>query len=901
MAKIFDINRPNNKITFGTTGTTINVASHTASKTLALDASKNLESIQDLRVTASPTFAGATIGSVVISGVYAAQGEPTGFVDRVATLSWNDGTYTLTITGSHDIYIYGIKTTKSTDSIQIADTTGLHWIYYDASGTLVENTVHPGWDLPIMATVYWNTTGSAGNYNKGLAGEERHGIVMDWAVHEYLHETVGCRWESGLAGTFDNTTLSIATGEWHDEDIHFIEASPLTTCNVLYKNGDANWEWDAGVSVYYKLNGTALRYNNGNNLADCTPNRYMAMWIFITSDISTPIVALMGQRQDTTLASARANNTYESLSFGTLPFKEMKLLYRVILRSTGSPPTYTETQDYRAISNLPAGTYVATTHGVLTGLTNDDHTQYIKDAEFTQNSGILVGTGTGTFQEETGATLRTSLGLGTGNSPQFTAVNIGHASDTTITRVSAGVIAVEGTNVMLVGAAPTAHTHDTDTLQLDAVNSDGGAFSFTTSGTVTFNQPITTSKTCTAAAGLNVLRVTGLQTDGTAMTGTLRGAYIDVSNGSTAATGTIRGMELKARTEAPGDTGNDVTVLEGLSISADSKGHSVTTLRAAEFIIDGSAGGTLTEAVGLRIANNLQANKATASYGLQIYRDSFDYTYDISLSLGGHITGSCYATQDYRTSANPQFAGLGLGVAATAGTCVVRSLGAAPESIFVVERATSDLLIVGYLSDGGVDSTALHLKRGGTTLVYLSTKSTEDSYLNIAGNIGFGVQVPKTKVTIEGALTLKEQAAADGDTAAYGQLWCKTVAPNQLWFTDDAGRDFRLTADGDNPTTDDSQSNAMLIAHAYLAQCTGFVTAYAGAATTSNIQGYVGTTTDPENDGTRVQYTDGPTGHIPNVSFMVAKGKYFEITAGVALTITWTPLVTGGAAPLDQD
>ena len=61
MSNIFEINRPSNKITLGTTGTTINVASHTASKTLALDGSKNLESIQDLRTSTSPTFAGMTI------------------------------------------------------------------------------------------------------------------------------------------------------------------------------------------------------------------------------------------------------------------------------------------------------------------------------------------------------------------------------------------------------------------------------------------------------------------------------------------------------------------------------------------------------------------------------------------------------------------------------------------------------------------------------------------------------------------------------------------------------------------------------------------------------------------------------------------------------------------------
>jgi hypothetical protein len=61
---------------------------------------------------------------------------------------------------------------------------------------------------------------------------------------------------------------------------------------------------------------------------------------------------------------------------------------------------------------------------------------------------FIVGDGTN-FVAESGSTARTSLGLGTGDSPEFTAVNIGSATDTTVTRVSAGVIAVEGSNVLL--------------------------------------------------------------------------------------------------------------------------------------------------------------------------------------------------------------------------------------------------------------------------------------------------------------------------------------------------------------------------------------------------------------------------------------------------------------------
>jgi len=71
------------------------------------------------------------------------------------------------------------------------------------------------------------------------------------------------------------------------------------------------------------------------------------------------------------------------------------------------------------------------------------------------NSEMIVGTGSGAYAYESGATLRTSIGVGTGDSPQFTAVNIGAATDTTVTRVSAGVIAVEGATVGLISVKNT--------------------------------------------------------------------------------------------------------------------------------------------------------------------------------------------------------------------------------------------------------------------------------------------------------------------------------------------------------------------------------------------------------------------------------------------------------------
>jgi hypothetical protein len=303
------------------------------------------------------------------SDIFTAMTEPTGFVDKVATLSFVDATRVFTITGAHDIYINGVKSSKTTSSITIDDATGINWIYYNAAGVLSQSVSIPSFSLPLVATVYYNTV-----TDKGLLGEERHGIKMDCDTHTLLHYTVGVRYESGLTGTFADTTFSVSAGIIDDEDLAHSITPAKTTCNVLYKDGAADYKWLAGQTVYYYTSGGNLYYNNGNTLTAMDSNKYVAYWIFATNDTTTPIVSLMGQRQDTVIADARTNNKYESLTFGTLPYQEMKLLYRVILRNDATP--YEEVQDLRTVSNLPAGTYVATDHGVLTGLTDDDHSQY---------------------------------------------------------------------------------------------------------------------------------------------------------------------------------------------------------------------------------------------------------------------------------------------------------------------------------------------------------------------------------------------------------------------------------------------------------------------------------------------------------------------------------------------
>ena len=75
---------------------------------------------------------------------------------------------------------------------------------------------------------------------------------------------------------------------------------------------------------------------------------------------------------------------------------------------------------------------------------------------------------------------RAALGLATSDSPQFAAVNVGSATDTTVTRVSAGVIAVEGATVATLSNTQTF----TGTKTFDAIRAGGLAASGVSSAAV---------------------------------------------------------------------------------------------------------------------------------------------------------------------------------------------------------------------------------------------------------------------------------------------------------------------------------------------------------------------------------------------------------------------------------
>jgi hypothetical protein len=94
------------------------------------------------------------------------------------------------------VWVSGVKYTKTTAlTTTLGVSSGLYYIYFDATGTLGNQTTFFVWDAQApTAYIYYN----AANPTESMVFDERHGVTMDWATPEYLHEREGRHMRTGL-------------------------------------------------------------------------------------------------------------------------------------------------------------------------------------------------------------------------------------------------------------------------------------------------------------------------------------------------------------------------------------------------------------------------------------------------------------------------------------------------------------------------------------------------------------------------------------------------------------------------------------------------------------------------------------------------------------------------------
>lgn len=361
--------------------------------------------------------------------------EPQGFVNRTdSVISFNDTNRTFTIApsgSSYDIYIEGVKVTKTgTETVVIGSGTALNYIHFDTDTHQLHYKTTPfdfDNDVPI-AFIHWNADINQSTF----FGEERHGIRMDSVTHKWIHNTFGIQYIEGLSiGNYillgdgssnSHAQISISNGTLYQEDIVINIADgdngveftqqldPIAYIPTYYHSGSTG-QWVRGTATAYpvKYNGTRAQYNLLSGGTWTTPNvpnnRYFAMWIVATNDMNDPILAIVGQREDSSLGSAENLNTWSDLNLANIPANELKPLYRLIFVTND---TFTNTPKSSLQSILDLRESVSSTingvtqndHGLLFGLGDDDHSQYVHinnartiNANHTFTNGLTISSG----------------------------------------------------------------------------------------------------------------------------------------------------------------------------------------------------------------------------------------------------------------------------------------------------------------------------------------------------------------------------------------------------------------------------------------------------------------------------------------------------------------------------
>jgi len=341
-------------------------------------------------------------------------GEPMGHADKTqSTISFNAGTRTFTIapvSTSFVVWCKGEKYTYTTaQTVVIPDTAGLHYIYFSSSGVLSTKMSYFTWDEDApTAYVYWNATNNEAVY----FADERHGVTLDWQTHEYLHRTRGAAIASGFAisgyttsgnGNLDaHAEITIESGTFFDEDMQIdIVSTNSPTSNtweqdlsspaqipMLYLDG-SEWRITTPTNFPVKQGTSRPQYNLFTGGAwtqvDVTNTDYTCTWILATNNLNYPVLGVISQSNLSTLNNAQEAN-FEDLTLPGFPSVEFRPLYKLIFQGNDSYANtpnarLREVLDIRSISAAGVAPSLVTDHGNLSGLTDDDHPQYLSDTD----------------------------------------------------------------------------------------------------------------------------------------------------------------------------------------------------------------------------------------------------------------------------------------------------------------------------------------------------------------------------------------------------------------------------------------------------------------------------------------------------------------------------------------
>jgi len=267
------------------------------------------------------------------------------------TLSYDASSRTLSI-GANYVWCNGVKYYNAATTKDHPDTYGVHYFYYDASGTLT--TSQSLWNILNTAQIAFVVYNPAkATAPKGFYFDEKHGVIMDVWTHLYEHILSGAKVSNiftisdyslqPASPTTAGNQFSISGGNLYDEDNKHIITPHTdgTAIPILWRDGtDGVWFWSE-ETVPVIVGTTYLKYNHISGgvwtTTEVSANQYVNMWLCATGagDSTYQYILITGQHNDSTLAAATARNFYD-LSLGTDFFAEVVPIQRITFRTGAS-------------------------------------------------------------------------------------------------------------------------------------------------------------------------------------------------------------------------------------------------------------------------------------------------------------------------------------------------------------------------------------------------------------------------------------------------------------------------------------------------------------------------------------------------------------------------------------
>jgi|GEM_PF-2546475 len=398
--------------------------------------------------------------------------EMTGFINPSGIdVSYNYTNRTVTLTGNLDYYWRGVKYTLASPWTSSAHTNTVgSWFLSTVDGTNFTWS-NDTWDFADIQVALVNRQATAG---ASFVVRETHG-TMDSKAHEEFHAQVGTYRASGgqlTSGTYTENTASDAAnspgfdaGIIKDEDLSTsIPVWSEGTYTTMYIGAGSTAVFDTAASLPFTASGSYIRVNDTTTgaMADGINNRYYNVYqvmIPVGSDSDSQkyrMVMVQPQSTFTSLSSAIGEDV-RNLRFGYLSNLSNEFItYSRITYYTASGDANTGKVRIpvggvtyvlgNRVGQVSVSGFVASNHSALSNLSwlfsgHIGTASTIPGFDISGNATELTLSGTGT-----------QLALTT--APSFTTsiatpiIELGHATDTTLARVSSGVVSIEGSNII---------------------------------------------------------------------------------------------------------------------------------------------------------------------------------------------------------------------------------------------------------------------------------------------------------------------------------------------------------------------------------------------------------------------------------------------------------------------